>query len=382
MLAKEYHKVLENELGEAQYLLMTLLVGVLQLLKQVKLELLAEALPLPILFESRRKKLRRFLRLDVLTIEKIWLPCLKELLKQEDKFVNNGMVYVAIDRTNWGIINILMVSIIYDNRAIPVYWTFLDKKGSSNLNEQKYVFEKVFDILKEYKIVILGDREFCSVSLGKYLGESNVYFCLRQKKSTNVSSESIIEKEMRELELSRGTKLFLNGVNVTKSKGFGKFNLACKWKKTYRGVKTKEPWFILTNLDNLDMAIKAYKKRFDIEEMFRDFKSGGYSLEGSGLSKEFMSKLLILVSIAYTSAILQGQKIKNMGIQKYVTRPEKKGSAQRRHSSFYVGQHLHHWLHLYQMFQKSVERLMHISRHRLSDYIRGQQAISLAISIF
>jgi hypothetical protein len=25
----------------------------------------------------------------------------------------------------------------------------------------------------------------------------------------------------------------------------------------------------------------AYQKRFDIEEMFRDFKSGGYSLEGS-----------------------------------------------------------------------------------------------------
>jgi hypothetical protein len=27
----------------------------------------------------------------------------------------------------------------------------------------------------------------------------------------------------------------------------------------------------------------AYQKRFDIEEMFRDFKSGGYSLEGSQL---------------------------------------------------------------------------------------------------
>jgi hypothetical protein len=34
------------------------------------------------------------------------------------------------------------------------------------------------------------------------------------------------------------------------------------------------------------------------------------------------------------------------------------------------------------MFQKSVERLMQISRHRLPDYIRGQQAISLTMSIF
>jgi hypothetical protein len=32
-------------------------------------------------------------------------------------------------------------------------------------------------------------------------------------------------------------------------KGFGGFNLACKWKKTYGGFKTKEPWFILTNKD-------------------------------------------------------------------------------------------------------------------------------------
>jgi hypothetical protein len=33
-----------------------------------------------------------------------------------------------------------------------------------------------------------------------------------------------------------------------------------------------------------------------------------------------------------------------MGIQKYVTRPEKRYKGQRRHSSFYVGQHLYHWL--------------------------------------
>ncbi len=32
-----------------------------------------------------------------------------------------------------------------------------------------------------------------------------------------------------------------------------------------------------------------------------------------------------------------------MGIQKYVTRPEKRYKGQRRHSSFYVGQHLYHW---------------------------------------
>ncbi len=50
-----------------------------------------------------------------------------------------------------------------------------------------------------------------------------------------------IYQEMRGLGLSPGTKLFLNDVNLTKEKGFGEFNLAGKWKKTYRGFPTKEP---------------------------------------------------------------------------------------------------------------------------------------------
>jgi hypothetical protein len=116
--------------------------------------------------------------------------------------------------------------------------------------------------------------------------------------------------------------------------------------------------------------------------MFRDFKSGGYSLEGSGLSEKYLSKLLIVVSIADTSATLQGQVIKKMGIQKYVTRPETRERGQRRHSSFYVGQHLHHWVHLHQMVQKSIEQLMLFSRHRLSDYIKGKRAMQLALSTF
>ena len=84
--------------------------------------------------------------------------------------------------------------------------------------------------------------------------------------------------------------------------------------------------------------------------------------------------------IAYTIATLQGQVIKRMGIQKYVNQPETRERQQRRHSSFYVGQHLHHWVQLHQMFQKSIEQLMQISRHRLSDYIKGKRAMELALS--
>ena len=68
MISELYQKVLENELGRARYLLLLMIVGTLQILKQAKLEILAEALPIPILFESRRKKLKRFLKLEILNI--------------------------------------------------------------------------------------------------------------------------------------------------------------------------------------------------------------------------------------------------------------------------------------------------------------------------
>ncbi len=57
----------------------------------------------------------------------------------------------------------------------------------------------------------------------------------------------------------------MHDVNITKEKGFGEFNLAGKWKKNYRGFQTKEPWYILTNLGDLETAIIADQKRFDNE---------------------------------------------------------------------------------------------------------------------
>ena len=221
--------------------------------------------------------------------------------------------------------------------------------------------------------MVLGDREFCSAKLGHWLSERKVYFCLRQKCNTKILPENEVYKELQDYGLKPGMKVFINDSQVTKQKGFGTFNVACKWKRNYRGFKTKEAWYILTNFSNLDTAIMSYQKRFSIEEMFRDFKSGGYSLEGSKLAPKYLTKLIIVIAIAYTSATLQGREIKKMGIQKYVVRPETKSKYGRRHSgatqgrftrplesapsAFYVGQHQYHWLCLGQMCEKIVDEM-------------------------
>lgn len=62
MMPTSYQTCLTNALGEKSFLLVALLVNVLQTIQDVRLEKLAEALPLPILFESRRKKYRGYSR--------------------------------------------------------------------------------------------------------------------------------------------------------------------------------------------------------------------------------------------------------------------------------------------------------------------------------
>lgn len=56
MIPSIYQSYLEKKLSARQSLLLSLLVTVVHTIRDVRLETIAEALPLPILFESRRKK--------------------------------------------------------------------------------------------------------------------------------------------------------------------------------------------------------------------------------------------------------------------------------------------------------------------------------------
>ena len=274
MLPLFYQNHLKSQLSTAEYLSLKILLNLLQSIKKVNLEKLANALPLAIKFESRRKRIQRFLSLPNLTIEKIWLPIVKTFL--ETYFTPEQIIYVAI-RTSWGYINLFVVSIIWDKRAFPVYFELLPKLGSSNISEQQSLLSQVIPLFENSKICVLGDREFCSVKLAKYLQSLGVYFCLRLKKNEFVEYKKDIWIELNDLGLTPGVCFFLKGVKVTKSKGFFSFNVACKWKRKIAGVAPKEGWFILINFESLDSAISAYKQRFDIEEMFRDFQKGGYN---------------------------------------------------------------------------------------------------------
>jgi hypothetical protein len=59
----------------------------------------------------------------------------------------------------------------------------------------------------------------------------------------------------------------------------GVVNVAAHYPKEHQGLPITEGWFLLATLPNINSAVTAYATRFQLEEMFRDYKSYGFNLE-------------------------------------------------------------------------------------------------------
>ncbi|EGJ34978.1 hypothetical protein LYNGBM3L_10910 [Moorena producens 3L] len=132
--------------------------------------------------------------------------------------------------------------------------------------------------------------------------------------------------------------------------------------------------------------------------MFRDFKSGGYNLENTKVEGKRFISIVLLISIAYTSATFKGQHIKRKGIQSYVGRVKEYGRMERRHSgatqgrvprpwrrapsSFYVGLYGQTWIKFKDVCLELVTELMKLNPNKRKYYQRGLRAMSLIESAF
>lgn len=269
MIPPFYQKCFQASLTDTQYLTLQLLVLLLQTHRKVCLSHLATLFPQPILYESRLRNLQRFLKLPHFCVKLLWFPIIKHIVKQQfrdstmnraqrrhqKKLTHNGYLLLAIDRTQWRDRNLFVVSLIWGKHALPIYWSCLEKKGNSNLAKQKSLLAPVLSLLKPYSIVVLGDREFHSPKLGEWLEDGGVKFALRQKKSTCIQENGQDYSALKNIEIKPGTAHFFREINCTIEHKIGSFNLGVTWKRKYRGKGPKDPWYILTNLDDLNLVL-------------------------------------------------------------------------------------------------------------------------------
>ncbi|WP_252250914.1 hypothetical protein [Clostridium sp. ZBS13] len=147
----------------------------------------------------------------------------------------------------------------------------------------------------------LQDRGFKSVDLFKFIDETLQWkYCIRCTKDLGVSivGKNKIKKLDDIVPTKWSTKYFYN-IKLTAQKYI--CNMAvCKVQAA------DDVWFIANNLSE-PYAITQYKKRFDIEGMFRDFKSSGFNLEDTWSNDIHYAKMLYFcVYIAYSYIISLG----------------------------------------------------------------------------
>ena len=151
--------------------------------------------------------------------------------------------------------------------------------------------------------------------------------------------------------------------------------------KKLRAWKVDEAWFILTDLGSLPAAIDAYKQRMGIEEMFRDYKTGGYDLEGTSLKGNRLINIILLVTLAYSSAIFEGTELRKKQVEKYVCRRQQPKKRYRRRSTFGVGLDAEKWVNYLEQYSDEVEQLIKLNRNKRRFYQQGMRAATLIRSI-
>jgi len=376
MLPQFYQSCFQNLLTPTQYTTLQILVLLLQFHKNVTLEKLATVFPQPIKFESRRRCLQRFLALPQLNVQLLWFPLLKHWVKTR-KLKKGKQLILAIDRTGWRDQNIFVISLIEDKRAIPVAWQILSKRGCSNLGEQKALIRPVLQLFKGYQLLLLGDREFHSIKLANWLHAKKVSFVLRQKQGTYIQQDNQPYQRLKTLGLRPGVSYFYQGLNVTKHKGFGRFNMAGYYPRKYRGKVEPSGWHLLTNLSSLDATIIAFKRRSGIEAMFRDCKTGGYNLESTHTTERRLLALILLIAIAYSCAVFSGRQVRQMRLQKYVGRLQELKRSHRRHSAFWLGLYGYLWVGAMELWADLADELMRLKPHHLLHFQTGLRAMTL-----
>lgn len=295
-----------------------LLIGI-YLSRKVHLSAIANKLPGNAKLHSTVQRLRRLLQSSI-CVRQWYGPIGETLLKSQ---AQHGRIRLIVDGTKVSFHHrLLMVSIAFRRRAIPIVWTWVkSKRGHSPAIKQLVLLGYVRKLIpNDVSVSIVGDCEFGSVPVMWRLDSWQWRYALRQKGDTLVDLtlhdywsrfDSMIDR--------LGQRVWIGWAHLTKRHVYRTRLLAC-WK---RGEK--DPWLLATNYPSLQQALRAYRRRMWIEEMFGDLKGHGFNLEDSHL-RHFLrlSRLTLAVVLLYVWLVAFGSRVIKNGQRSLVDRVDRR----------------------------------------------------------
>lgn len=252
--------------------------------KTVNLAELATAFPGRAEIDSHYRRLQRFFQQVEIK------PAL--LAQLVVSFLPYATYTLALDRTNWMLgcfpINFLVLSVVHDGIAFPLFWIFLPKKGNSNTRERIQLLDRFLEVFGAHKIdCLLADREFIGEKWFAYLMKHHIEFHIRVKENMNLSRANGTLAPARN---------FFRSLPLTTYCTLSGPRLVCGHILWVTGMRLPSgEYLIIASHNNTEHVMEKYQKRWKIEVLFQALKSRGFNFEDTHLKDEKRLKTLFSV---------------------------------------------------------------------------------------
>lgn len=290
------------------------LVGVTQSVS-AQLGAIARAMPLDTRQVLKEQRLRRFLDNQRITQGSHYQPLVKAALSG----LKGQAVHLLIDRVLLrDTHNVLVVSAGFRRRSIPLAWFVLPHRGKSNRGNQEELLEQALALLPPgVRITVHGDSEFRSWELFCWLRERGCDVFLGMQGNTYIRTTQNGERRLLEDWLEdRATVAYLSEVYVTEA-AHGPLSVLAWWAKDADGKPMVRA--VMTNLPATWQSYRRGSRRMWIETVFRDWQSGGFHLDRSGITEPGrLLNLLLPLAIAYLWLVSLGRWVVKKGYRELI----------------------------------------------------------------
>jgi hypothetical protein len=297
-----------------------LLIGIYQS-RSVSLSRIAGKIPGPAQLLSQTRRLSRLLENPSIEVRSWYEPIARSWLEQQGAHLQQVLLIVDGSKVGFGH-QLLMVSLAYRKRAIPIAWTWVGYvRGHSTADTQLDLLAYVRSLLPPgIAVLLVGDTEFGPVKVLRRLDQWHWHYVLRQKTSVHVClAHQTIWHDFGSWVEKAGCSLWLANGWLSESEVYP-VNLLAHWK-----IGEKESWCLATNLPDKQLTLQAYARRMWIEEMFGDMKKHGFDLESTMLRHaDRLSRLTLAVAFLYVWMISTGTRTIQDGLRYFVDRRDRR----------------------------------------------------------
>lgn len=200
-------------------------------------------------------------------------------------FLPEEELILAIDRTDWAFgqtrHNLLCISVLYKNTAVPLMVFPLERKGNSNTKIRCEILNKILEVIPCYRIkALLGDREFIGEDWFEALKQRHVSFVMRVRGNMTIGVGDYVG-QIEQFDVPDSAKEH-GLVHIGKDR----FDLST--------VKSGGELVAVVSYD-VEKPLDLYKQRWGIETGFKCLKTNGFNMEKTHLKHSERIKMLIQI---------------------------------------------------------------------------------------